>query len=125
MKMDSMAMGISTYNIGQDNDIAGAPQCANVCEQAETKISNIVWSSDNSVSDDTVEPEDEDEFGEWTIGETTESLSECWEEGCTECREGFYANYPEYSFATCVDTTVYKYGNICVENSKWNKSQCS
>lgn len=72
-----------------------------------------------------MEPEDEDEFGDWTIGETTFSLSECVEEGCTECREGFYANYPEYTFATCVDTTVYKYGNICVENSKWNESQCS
>jgi len=54
-RMNSMAIGISLTDVGKVNDVAYGEcgwECSEYVDEEEpvTKISNIVWSSDNSVT---------------------------------------------------------------------------
>ena len=88
-------------------------------------------------SDEDVTPTPEDESGEdegsdeegesdeeayEIIGEATEYLFEC-EEGCTECRNAWMSDDPEFYYPVCTDDTVYRYGNACKE--KHDRSRCN
>lgn len=88
-------------------------------------------------SDEDVTPTPEDESGEdegsdeegesdeeayEIIGEATEYLFEC-EEGCTECRNAWMSDDPEFYYPVCTDETVYRYGNACKE--KHDRSRCN
>lgn len=106
--MSNMSLGVSNYDVGLNNDISGG-ECYNSCTDAEFKISNIVWSSGNAVDD---EDDESDEPGELIVDGVAQSLDQC-EGECSECHEAHYANRPNEVVYECVDTTQYKYGNIC------------
>ena len=45
-------------------------------------------------------------------------------EDCSQCMEHFYESKPEDIWYQCVDTTVYKFGNVCTK--PWqDKSMCA
>ena len=106
--MSNMSLGVSNYDVGLNNDISGG-ECYNSCTDAEFKISNIVWSSGNAVDDG---DDESDEPGELIVDGVAQSLDQC-EGECSECHEAHYANRPNEVVYECVDTTQYKYGNIC------------
>jgi len=52
-------------------------------------------------------------------GDAAPSLTDCSEPDCTECRNSYWSDEPDILYPTCVDTTVYKYTNVCKrENAK-------
>ena len=111
-----MAMGVSVYDAGVHNEISLT--CASDCAGTNPKsiVSNIRWNKDDSV----VDPK-----GDLIIGDMAENLSDCTEEGCTECRDAYYEFVPDDVFQTCTDFTVYKYGNVCPDTGKWNRDLCN
>ena len=111
-----MALGISVYEAGVHNKID--PTCVDTCKGTNPKsvISNIRWSKDDSV----VDPK-----GEIVYGDVAQSLSDCQENGCSECHDAWYALYPEEVFQKCTDFNVYKYGNECSDTEKWNRDLCN
>jgi hypothetical protein len=67
--------------------------------------------------------DDEQEPGQLIIDGVAQSLDQCGS-GCTECHEAHYENFPDDIVYECTDYTVYKYGNICTPNNKWNEDKC-
>jgi hypothetical protein len=117
-----MAMGISTYHVGLDNDISNQ-QCSDKCSALNTKtvISNVKWTEDDAFMDNNdnnnENDDDEDEdMGEVIVGGAAPALNSgyCGED-CSQCMEHFYENMPTDIWYECVDWTVYKFGNEC----KW------
>ena len=114
-----MAMGISTYHVGLDNDISNQ-QCADKCSAMNTKtvISNVKWTEDDSFmdnNDDNNNDNDGDQdMGEVIVGGPAPTLNsgKC-DEDCSMCMEHFYENMPSDIWYECVDWTVYKFGNVC------------
>ena len=107
----SMAMGISSYALEQDNHVAGG--CSNVCEAAgayDSKISNLVYTMGDSIMSD-----------EYVEGGPAPRLDLCGS-GCTECRQYYWTSAPDQFDYQCVDDTVYKYGNQCGSNQ--DRSKC-
>lgn len=103
-----MAFAISTYSVGQQNDIS-KDQCSTKCENAATVVKNIHWNTDDSIN--------EYNEGELVWGEAAETLGtgECDETKCAECRYSWYENSPTKKEARCKDERVMKFGNVCRE----------
>ena len=64
-----MAMGISTYHVGLDNDISNQ-QCADKCSAMNTKtvISNVKWTEDDAFMDND-DDNNNDNDGDQDMGE--------------------------------------------------------
>jgi len=118
-----MSLGISSYSVGQENDISG-DSCSTACETANTKIKNIVWTTNDCINSEENEEEEEEEQepGELVIGDAAESLEMC-EEGCSECRMSWFENFPNDKFATCSDMRQMKFGGKC--GGRKDKSMCA
>jgi len=123
-----MAMAISTYHVGLENNISNQV-CTDKCSALDTKtvISNVRWTKNDAFYD----PEDEDDggndgdMGEIMVGGPAPTLTSgnCTDE-CSQCMEHFYENAPADIWYQCVDTTIYKFGNVC--NKPWHDtSMCA
>lgn len=116
-----MAMGISTYHVGLDNDISNQ-QCSDKCSSnTKTVISNIKWTEDDAFmdpnDDDKNGDDDEQDMGEVIVGGPAPALNSGYcEDDCSQCMEHFYENAPADMWYECVDWTVYKFGNVCNKN---------
>lgn len=110
-----MALGISVYDAGRDNEISNG-QCSDSCSNPQSIISNLKW-----VANDAVEGEGE---GEMIVGEPTDSLDEC-EAGCTECRKCWNEFTPDVIEITCMDKREMKYNKKCPNKGKWRNEKCS
>ena len=44
---------------------------------------------------------------------------------CAECHEAHFSNFPGTLVYQCMDTELYKYGNVCTPGvGKWDESKC-
>jgi hypothetical protein len=95
-----MQLGISNYALPTNNDVGG--QCAEECGSADFKVSNFEWHTGDSFNVDDPEVV--------IIGGAAPTLTsgEC-QEGCSECREYWYASNPSPANPSymCVDTQLY------------------
>lgn len=64
----------------------------------------------------------ESNVNELVLDVVATSLDKCGA-GCSDCRKGYYSNFPTMTIYTCVDTAHYMYGNKC--KSTDDKSMCS
>lgn len=109
-----MAMGISVFEVGTQNEISQT--CTSQCSSPKAAISNIQWNTDDSI---------EDTRGPIITGGLSNRLDDCSEIGCTECRDGWHEFVPEEIFPICTDYTLYKYGNTCTNAGKFSDDTCN
>ena len=119
-----MAVAISTYHVGLDNDLSNQT-CTDKCSALDSKtvISNMKWTENDAFMDDEEESDggdgdDGEDMGEVIVGGPAPTLtSGMCEEDCSQCMVHFYENAPADTWYQCVDHTVYKFGNVC--NKPW------
>lgn len=109
-----MALGVSVYEAGVHNEISDT--CTTSCSAPKAIISNLQWNKDDSI---------EDPRGPIITGALSNSLMDCVEEGCTECRDGWHEFEPANVFPVCTDFTVYKYGNACSNVGRFSAATCN
>ena len=118
-----MAMSISTYHVGLENDISNQ-MCTDKCSAMNTKtvVSNVKWTEDdafmdNDTDDNNNDNDDDQDMGEVIVGAAAPALNSgmCGED-CSQCMEHFYENMPSDIWYECVDWTIYKFGNVCNKN---------
>ena len=101
-------MGISVTQIGTNNEVSGT--CTTECDAASVVLSNLVWTSDDSVNA-YVEPVVVDELIDDGPAVSLNELG-CGDK-CTECRKYHWLLTPNTVFNQCADETVYVYNNRC------------
>lgn len=106
-----MALGISVYNAGVDNEISNK-ECNDSCSNPQSVISNLRWVANDAVG------------AEMIVGEATQRLDDC-EEGCTECRHAWNEFTPENVEITCMDKREMKYNRKCPNKGRWNSEKCN
>lgn len=112
----NMAMGISTFALPLQNEVSGS--CAATCAAASSaSIKNIVWLSNNSINDNTPEPE----TLVWGGAAETLTSGECGSD-CAECRLSWYDSDTTNVVARCYDNRAFVYGNVCP--SGYNAEKC-
>ena len=103
-----MAMVVSNFNAGVNNDMSDG-QCTNTCGEYKSKLSNLKFTSNDSI----YEPEELDEL---IIGDVAANIDDCDDSFCSACHRAWWAGDEANSFYTCTDYTRYRYTNKC---SSW------
>lgn len=106
-------MAVASYEVGSHNEISHT--CVGNCDSSSVTVENVVWTSNDSLIE---------EEAEEVIGEASEYLSDCSEEGCSQCNQAWMSNSPSNIYHVCTDFTVYKFGNKC-NTSRHDVSRCA
>lgn len=103
-----MALVVSNFDAGMSNDMSDG-QCTNNCGEYKSKLSNLRFTSNDSIYEE--EPVDE-----MVIGDLAGTLDECDDPFCSSCHVAWWAGDEDNFFHTCTDYTRYRYTNPC---SSW------
>lgn len=64
----------------------------------------------------------EADINELVLDKNGENLTKCGDH-CSECKKGYYRDFPKFPIYQCVDAAHYMYGNKCTPQD--DKSKCA
>ena len=124
LKEKMMALGISSYHVGLDNDLS-SQTCTSECSEMDTMtvISNVRWTTGDAYADDTDDSGNDGGTGDIVVGGPAPALNSgnCGDD-CAQCMEHYVDTDPTNMWYECVDWTIYRFGNKCGNNA--DKSKC-